>query len=778
MSDSLAPRFHMLFAGLERAHGVCIPIDGTREDGKREATSFTKREPVTEDLWVKHLAGEQGLGIIVIREDSTVTFGAIDVDVYADLNHGGIAAEAARLELPIVPCRSKSGGVHLYMFSTPVPAPLMQAKLREVATLLGFGKVEIFPKQEKSGDLGSWINMPYFNGDATTRYAIKANGDPMAMAEFLSHAENLRVGPESFQKDGGSRKARQLLEQAVERLATKDRNDTGFWYACQLRDLGLDKNECAPYIREWVRCANEALPKNGDRYTLGEANASLNSAFKRAPREPEPGKGNNTAKVLEDLSKDIELFHSPKGEAFGLVPVNDHVECWAVDSRVFKGILTSRYFKRQNSTPGRDALQSFVDLLCARARFDAPEKLTYLRLAHADGRAYLDLANDSWQVVEIDADGWRIRHQSPVCFRRTAGMKPLPIPEQGGSLTALRRFINAQDDRHFVLMASWLVGTFLPKGAFPVLLIQGVHGSAKSGTTSILRNLVDPATVPLIALPRDERELAIRANNSGVIAFDNVSGLHQWLSDALCRVATGAGFCTRTLHTDSDEQLFEMRRALVLNGIDDIGSRADLLDRSIGVYLGRISDTQRKTDDEVQAEFASAHGSILGALLNAVSTGLRNLPGTRLSSMPRMADFAKWVSACEPALPWAPGTFMRDYLDMRQKAAELSVENDMVAQALLRMVQSTRSNIWEGTSEELLAHLNQRVPSERRDVTTWPKTPASLGRWLRRAEPSLLAVGVLLSARRGGKERTRLLRVEYRDPEQPKLIEWPEPDAA
>jgi hypothetical protein len=342
----------------------------------------------------------------------------------------------------------------------------------------------------------------------------------------------------------------------------------------------------------------------------------------------------------------------------------------------------------------------------------------------------------------------------------------------------LRRLINAQDDRHFVLMVSWLVGAFLPIGAFPVLLIQGVHGSAKSATTTILRCLIDPATVPLSALPRDERELAITANNSGVIAFDNVSGVHQWLSDALCRIATGAGFRTRTLHTDADEQLFETRRPVALNGIDDIASRADLLDRGIGVYLKRIGDTQRKTEDEVQTQFAETHAAILGALLDAVSAGLRNLPSTKLTSLPRMADFAKWLAACESALPWEPGTFMREYLDSRQKTAEMSVENDVVAQALLRMIQTARSGVWEGSSEELLSELNQRVPPDRRDFNSWPKTPASLGRWLRRAEPCLHAVGVTLSATRGrDRLRSRVLRVQY-FPDQQKVLPFPEQEAA
>jgi hypothetical protein len=204
-NNLLAPRFRALFSGLERAHGTYSNIDTTREDGKRTGKAVTKREPVTDELWAGHLAGKNGIGIIPIRDDGTVVFGAVDIDVYADLDPASVAATIARHKLPLVPCRSKSGGAHIYCFTrVPVPASQMQAKLREVAALLGHGSAEVFPKQcvllAESGDLGSWINMPYFDGVNTTRYAVKADGDPFSPEAFLDHAEACRVEPAFFTK--------------------------------------------------------------------------------------------------------------------------------------------------------------------------------------------------------------------------------------------------------------------------------------------------------------------------------------------------------------------------------------------------------------------------------------------------------------------------------------------------------------------------------------------------------------------------------------------------
>jgi hypothetical protein len=789
-----AERFMKLYSGSTLSYGVHVPdgVENHSVTGKRSGISRTVTGSVNAALYDAHLAGEQGLGIVPVRADGTCVWGVIDIDRYdTDFNPAKVAVDLLGYGLPLIVCRSKSGGAHVYLFCESASASLMRARLSEIANLLGH-KAEVFPKSDGlDNSLGNWVNLPYFNGDAGTRCAVLPNAEGLSVTQFLDLAERLRVeaawlrAPLSVGCDLESespqaeRPARtpieRLLPMAMDKIHSGEpRNNSGLFLCCQLRDAGYDRSEGRSVLRDFVRLANEATPGQ-PQYTWAEANDSLKQAYKRPARPALAGKRPNTVKVLEGLCRDIALFHSPKKEAFALVPVNDHVECIAVESKTFKGILTSRYFRAHKSTPGRDAMQSFVDLSCARAVLDGPERETFLRFAHVEQRSYLDLGNAEWSVVEIGGDGWRVLQESPVCFRRAGGMKPLPMPERGGNLETLRGFINAQEDSQWVLLASWLLGAFLPKGGFPILLLQGIQGSAKSTTAAILRSVIDPATVPLSAPPRDERELAIAAVNSGIVAFDNLSGVHPWLSDALCRIATGAGFRTRTLHTDSDEQLFETRRPLLLNGIDDLASRADLLDRGIGVTLGRISDECRKTETEVYAGFHAAHAAILGAVLTAVSQGLRDLAETRLSSMPRMSDFAKFLVACEPALPWKPGAFMREYLEGRQQAAENSVENDPVARALWTMAQNFRKGVWEGRAEQLLSELNQRIPHDRRDaMKSWPTTPASLGRWLRRAEPGLRAVGITLTASRKGKARMRLLRIEYLQDQ----IRLSEPEAA
>ena len=140
-------RFSSLFAGLERAHGT-YEIKDSRADGKLTGKAITVRENVTLQHWKDHLAGVKGLGIIPINDNSKVKFGAIDVDEYAELDLKELSKKLEDLKLPLIPCRSKSGGVHLYLFCKEwVSAQLVKTKLEELSAALGFGGCEVFPKQ-------------------------------------------------------------------------------------------------------------------------------------------------------------------------------------------------------------------------------------------------------------------------------------------------------------------------------------------------------------------------------------------------------------------------------------------------------------------------------------------------------------------------------------------------------------------------------------------------------------------------------------------------------
>jgi len=231
-----------------------------------------------------------------------------------------------------------------------------------------------------------------------------------------------------------------------------------------------------------------------------------------------------------------------------------------------------------------------------------------------------------------------------------------------------------------VLVVSWLLGALQHAGPFPLLAVAGEQGSAKTVLSKILRALIDPNVAPVRALPREERDLMIAANNGHVLAFDNLSILPGWLSDALCRLASGGSFALRQLYTDADEVLFQAARPTILNGIEEVITRQDLADRAIFLTMGFLPDQRRRSEAELWQQFELARPRILGALLDAVAHGLRMRDRIQLVRLPRMADFAKWATACEAAL-WSPGTFRMAYDANRRRVVEDAVEADPLLSA-------------------------------------------------------------------------------------------------
>lgn len=468
-----------------------------------------------------------------------------------------------------------------------------------------------------------------------------------------------------------------------------------------------------------------------------EVLATAGIPFERIPEPPWPTEAIRLIEIVEDGAI---LFHDPARVAYAVLPQDGHLECHAVRSRDFKLWLSSRFRAEVGKTPANQALTDALADVEATCIFSRPEQQVFVRLAEYNGRIYLDLGNAAWEAVEITPAGWRIVANPPVNFRRPRGMAALPRPEPGGSIDELRRFVNVADDDNWRLLVAWLVAALRPRGPYPVLVLTAEQGAGKTTVVRVLRALVDPATAPVRTTPRDERDLMIAATNAWVLAFDNLSTIPAWLSDALCRIATGGGFATRALYSDSDEVIFDATRPLAVNGIEDVVSRHDLLDRSLLLNLPPIPDERRRPEEEFWREFEEARPRILGALLDAVAEGLRNVDHVKLDKLPRMADFARWVVACEPALPWEPGGFEEAHGGNRASAVDFALESDLVANAVRDLL--TERESWTGSATDLLKELEQYTTEQQRKSRAWPKTPKGLSGRVQRAATFLRTVGV------------------------------------
>src|SRR6476661_1571504 len=193
--------------------------------------------------------------------------------------------------------------------------------------------------------------------------------------------------------------------------------------------------------------------------------------------------------------------------------IDGHRETWPVRSIRLRSWLRRNYYDATGAAAGAGAISAALDLLEARAQFDAPRRPIYLRVAEHEGRIYLDLADEGWRAVEIGPDGWQVITSPPVRFRRAAGMLSLPVPVRGGSIEALTAFLNLPTRNDFVLVAAWLLAALRPGGPYPLLAVSGEQGSAKTVLSKILRALIVPNAAPVRTPAREERDLFIAAGN-------------------------------------------------------------------------------------------------------------------------------------------------------------------------------------------------------------------------------------------------------------------------
>jgi hypothetical protein len=469
------------------------------------------------------------------------------------------------------------------------------------------------------------------------------------------------------------------------------------------------------------------------------------------------------------LARNAVLFHTPDRQAYAAVIIDGHREVMALRSRAFRQWLGRAYWEHTApTTPAEDGGIALLALFAAADRvptaqavadatatleglavFDGEEIPVHVRVAHFGNEVYLDLGNDKWEAVQVDADGWRIVPTPPVMFRRPHGLVALPQPAPGGTIDALRGFLNVADV-HWPLVAGYAVA-LLSAGPYAVLVLLGEQGAGKSTAARVIRQLVDPNSSPLRNKPRSDHDLAIAAANAWVVSFDNLSGLPEWLSNTLCTIATGGGFSTRMLYTDDEERIFDARRPVILNGIGDIVARSDLLDRALLVPLPAID--AKESEEAFWARFDKAWPQLLGAVLNATAAAIAGVGDVELDETPRMVDFTRWATAAEITMGLGAGAVLEAYLANRATADQTALEASPIGRFVEQVVAATA--VWEGSASELLNEINRladtadkvfddRVGPTRRQKE-WPKAANALSNRLKLLAPNLRRVGVDVS---------------------------------
>lgn len=349
----------------------------------------------------------------------------------------------------------------------------------------------------------------------------------------------------------------------------------------------------------------------------GDLGALMEQARQTPKDDDSKAKESAATKLLNLLqSLGVELWHSADDStAYATIQHRGFPRHLKVSSEEFDQYCQAEYYKHHRtalpSSGGRTS--SALAIVVAEAKFEGQPHEVRSRIYRSRESLYLALGDPEGRIIRVTPSGWEVIKSTdcPVRFEVPAGAIPLPEPSRNGSLDRLRGLLNVEE-QGFVLIRGFLLGYFMPVGTFPVLAVAGEQGSGKSLGTTFVRRVVDPVSSPLRSMPPTLDALAAIVQNNELPALDNISRITPAMSDALCGVVSGTGIASRELYTNAREHVVKVHRPLILNGIDDVVTRADLMSRTLLVRFQRLSDVTRRTESELRQRFEQEHPLILG----------------------------------------------------------------------------------------------------------------------------------------------------------------------
>jgi hypothetical protein len=434
-----------------------------------------------------------------------------------------------------------------------------------------------------------------------------------------------------------------------------------------------------------------------------------------------------------------------------------------VDSQTFRHWLV-RIFRDQTGSiiKSSEVSDAVLNLMACYSAYVT----TYRRITRIDDIIYIDTLNEG-KIVKITSDGWQIQDDCPdgLVFETRKDMGKLALPRSGGNLDDLWEFINVrQEDRETYLC--FLLASLAGRKPYPILLGNGQEGSAKTTFMNFTVAMIDPCIrASGKDVPNTRRDLVIQARNRHLIAYDNVSRISGDMSDAYCRLSTGAGFTVRGLYKDDEEMVFGGANPVLFNGIPELGDKSDFLSRSIRVRLPKILPGQRKTERYLEERWDERGPTILGILYDLIANGLNHESSVEAEgNAPRMIDNYHWFRACEMGTGLRLADRFRENYDTLIREVAFETLTGKAVLAFMRDRRLTKlgempeeQDVWRGTMSELYEAIKPKwlevCDGSTKQRNLLPGSSARLTNAIEAIASSLVANGIVFTRGRSNDQR-------------------------
>ena len=431
----------------------------------------------------------------------------------------------------------------------------------------------------------------------------------------------------------------------------------------------------------------------------------------------------------------------------------------AVGSRMLNSVIRE-IAEEEGITLRQSAITDVNHFLQAKVEAAAASQDVWYRVAAIAGGVEIDLGDDEHTRIVITAGKVEvIESGSQTLFFRTSSMRPMAIPAAVGNLKLLRKYVNL-DPVSFLLFTGWLSYTLahakVSSSKFPILVIRSGEGSGKSQICRVIILLIDPRSVGVQTLPRNEKDLAIATQSAHTNCYDNVRSIAQAMSDAICIAVTGGALTSRQLYSDAEQQVISLHGALVINGIPSFIDQPDLAQRCLLLHLPPIKDELRRSETDMDAELALDLPAIQRGLFDLIAKILEQLPNAVVTHPTRMIDFSKWLAAMELVYGAPAGAFQLEYCNALHQGQLDALLDNVLAAEILEFAEAQQDGAWSGTPAQLLNLLNLQATLGTQRSRDWPTNPIALSKRLAPLQTGLMTQGVSVVLSRG---KTRTITV-------------------
>jgi hypothetical protein len=497
-------------------------------------------------------------------------------------------------------------------------------------------------------------------------------------------------------------------------LFTKDEQEQALLELAQLYSINqIAYEQQRNKLQDWFGCTKAAIDTEVKRFV-----------DRNKPPALPKSEANPVANLVAIAKREATLWHNTIRVGYATFERDGHIENHKIDSEDFEHWLADKFGemhlrdingKLEPTYPSKQDLKDAIWQIQGYAK-RGEERKPRIRITEYGGELWIDRGSSDWSAVVINADGWRVEPRMEAPLIRGDGMLPLPIPVAGGNIRDLRKFINLRDDA-FPLLCGATASILNPYGNYLTTLISGPPGSAKTTITRIIRSLTDPDEMDTRAMA-SVRDLYHGASLIHLVAFENVSGLPQDMSDALCRLNTGAAYGERKYYTQGREFRLKLHCPIIINGIPpNIAEQPDLLDRTITFRCDYLGDKvrseealKRKFNDMLPMLFGALCDGLVGAMKARRKFGNDNdkagealLGGWR----PRFVDAVVWAEAACQAMGFEPEEYVEAHKNNREVIFREIAENEPICIGIRKLMSQRKE--WKGHPEELCVAIRPYV---------------------------------------------------------------------